>query len=426
MRAKKIKTGTAYFWEPPHWARNGAERHGRKCPVVATALGHDLSEAVAKACQQNEALDGWRKGDIGSEVTPGSVAWLFRWYQGQRKFTKNAAKTQSDYRKIMEAVAALPMRVGTFGVRSAAKVDSEVADKVYEKFAPRGERQAMYVVQVCRAVWNWAGRYTKQTGIKKGENPWSGMAVSYEVIAGNRPTSRAEYESYCGKAVELGFPSMAAAAALSFELVQRVWDVFAIPDPKVTLPEGRQRRRARGIAWDDYVPGISITVRQSKTGKRLIIPLFDRLPEAERLVLSPEAERGLVSYPEPEERLLLYPELEERLACVRPSDTASGPIIVEERTGKPYTHRRMSTVHREICDAAGLPKGMTFTGFRHGGATEIGDAGETDIRSISGHTQLDTTAIYNKASQEKARRIALKRREHIQRIASSEKVGDDE
>ena len=55
---------------------------------------------------------------------------------------------------------------------------------------------------------------------------------------------------------------------------------------------------------------------------------------------------------------------------------------------------------------------MTFTGFRHGGSTSIGDAGETDIRSISGHAKLDTTAIYNKASQEKARKIALKPREH--------------
>jgi hypothetical protein len=247
---------------------------------------------------------------------------------------------------------------------------------------------------------------TKQTGIEKGENPWAGMGVSYEVIAGNRPTSRKEYQTYCSKAVELGFPSMAAAAALSFELIQRVWDVFAIPDPDVPLPEGRKRRKARGIVWDDYIPGASIKVRQSKTGKPLTIPLFDLMPDGERL--------------------LLYPELEEWLELVRPSGDATGPIVVEERSGKPYKHRRMSTVHRAICEAAGLPKDMTPTGFRHGGATEIGDAGETDIRSISGHTQLDTTAIYNKASQEKARRIALKRREHIQKIAPSEKVGDDD
>lgn len=124
--------------------------------------------------------------------------------------------------------------------------------------------------------------------------------------------------------------------------------------------EERAQRHARGINWDTYKPGVSIGIRQSKTGKRLTIPLFDRMPNGEVL--------------------LLYPELEEQLARICPPVPATGPIILEERTGKPYKHRRMSTVHRQICDGAKLPKNMTFTGFRHGGATEIGDSGETDIQ----------------------------------------------
>lgn len=188
---------------------------------------------------------------------------------------------------------------------------------------------------------------------------------------------------------------MAAAAALSFELVQRTWDVFAILDPDSSGAD--ETLAVRGIVWEDYVPGRAITARQSKTGKRLTIPLSDLLPDGEPV--------------------LLYSELEARLAQVRPAEHAAGPIVFEERSGKPYSHRRMSTVHRQICEATGLPKSMTFTGFRHGGATEIGDAGEADIRSISGRTQLDTTAIYNKASEAKARRIAMRRREHIREIS---------
>ncbi|RYD42534.1 MAG: hypothetical protein EOP63_12640 [Sphingomonadales bacterium] len=403
MRAKKLKSGAlAFFWEPPHWARRPATRFDRVCPVTASALGTDLSKALVSAASLNGALDEWREGVVTTRVTIGTVLWLFNWYQMQRKFTKNAAKTQADYRKIMAAVAGLPMRVGTFGDRSAAKVDTEVADKVYEKFAPRGERQAMYVVQVCRAVWNLAGRYEKQTGVRRNDNPWAGMGVSYKAKNGNRPTSRSEYERYCAAAIDLGFPSMAAAAALGFELIQRVWDVFGIPDPDVSGVESE----TRGIQWEDYRPGVSITIRQSKTGKHLTIPLCDRMPGGERITL--------------------YPELEARLAMVRPSGAPTGPIVCEERTGKPYKHRRMSTVHRRICVAAGLPKAMTFTCFRHGGATEVGDAGETDLRSLSGHSKLDTTAIYNKASEEKARRIAVRRREHIAEIASADAGGDDD
>ncbi|MFN3944985.1 MAG: hypothetical protein ACK4K7_08650 [Allosphingosinicella sp.] len=227
------------------------------------------------------------------------------------------------------------------------------------------------------------------------------MAISYRPEEGNRPTSRAEYSLYCKKARELGYESMAAAAALAFELVQRVWDVFGIPDP--VLAEGARARlnMNRGIKWEDYRPGVSIRVTQSKTGKPIIIPLVD--------------------WGEDGQRIFLYPELEAQLARVRPP-AACGLIVVEERTGRGYKHRRMTTVHRRICDAAGLPKDMKFTGFRHGGATEIGDAGEADIRSISGHSQLNTAAIYNKASQDKARRVGHLRRAHIAQITGSDEV----
>lgn len=391
LRAKTLKVGIGYFWEPPPWSRPPATRRGRPCPVVATALGRDLARAIELAEQLNSALDGWRQGET-REVPTGTVAWLFRWYQGTTRFERTSAKTKADYRKLMNAIADLPMRQGTFGQRLAAKVDATVADNLYDKWKVRGPRQATYAMQVCRLVWNWAIRYKKTTGIT--ENPFAGMALSHAVSDGNRPTSRAEYDVYRAKARDLGYQSMATAAALAFELVQRVWDVFGIPDPAERSPGGRPPS-IRGIRWRDYEAGVAITICQSKTGKRLRIPLAEQLGEGERVSL--------------------YPELEKELSRT-PRGEPDGLIVREERSGLPYKHRRMSSVHREICDAAGLPTNMTFTGFRHGGATEIGDAGEVDIRPISGHAQLDTTAIYNKASEEKARRIALRRREHIRQI----------
>ncbi len=63
---------------------------------------------------------------------------------------------------------------------------------------------------------------------------------------------------------------------------------------------------------------------------------------------------------------------------------------------------------------------MTFTGFRHGGITEIGASGEADMRAISGHATLDITRIYNHTNQEKARSIAAQRREHIALLAAGD------
>ena len=47
------------------------------------------------------------------------------------------------------------------------------------------------------------------------------------------------------------------------------------------------------------------------------------------------------------------------------------------------------------------------------GITEIGDAGEDDVRAVSGHKTLAITRMYNKANAEKARRIGAARWAHL-------------
>ncbi len=217
------------------------------------------------------------------------------------------------------------------------------------------------------------------------------MSVETTVLKGNRATTRAEYNLYRDTAREMGFQSMATAAAIGFELCPRVWDVFGFKDP-----DGDKRR---GITWTDYAPGKTVTIRQSKKGgKAVVIPLSEIIDG---------------------QKSLFYPDLEAELLRTTRSAVL---IVVEERNGLPYSERRMSTVHRAICEKAGLPKEMTFTGFRHGGITELGDAGAEDVRSITGHTEAKTTEIYNKANERKARIIAAKRREHIAMIDALDKA----
>ncbi|WP_419815325.1 hypothetical protein [Glacieibacterium sp.] len=49
---------------------------------------------------------------------------------------------------------------------------------------------------------------------------------------------------------------------------------------------------------------------------------------------------------------------------------------------------------------------MTFTGFRHGGATELGDAGTIELRPISRHKTLVHTSTCNELNDEKGRGVA--------------------
>lgn len=389
VQAHKRATGEpAYFWVRPRWAAPPAVRHGKTCPVVSSPLGTDLAGAISKANALNEAFTQWRQGE-GAKLTPGTVQWLFDWYRGLEKFKELRHNTRAGYRIAMDAVEAMAMKAGTFAQRRAAAVDATAADTLYRKAREKhGERQGAYMMQVCRLVWNQASRHGKTTGVK--ENPFAGMGIKSSSGAGrgNRAATRAEYDAYRAAAHELGRPSMAAAAAICFEVCQRVYDAFGYEDP--------DKRIERGIRWGDYVPGVSIGLVQSKTGNVVTIPLADGTGA---------------------DRVELYPELEAELA--RLTRGADGDLIVrDERTGERYTKDYVTKLHRRVAKAAGLDAAVKFTSFRHGGITEIGDSGTDDVRAVSGHSTLEVTRIYNKANQEKAIRIAARRREHIALVVS--------
>jgi integrase len=388
VNKRKLASGlTGYYWVRPSWANPPAERHGRVCPVGTTNLGTDIADAIRKAEAQNDAFKLWRLGtDAGP--APGTVRWLFRWYRQQERFKKLRAEARGDYSRMMGFLEAFPMKTGTFGDRRVGAIDAAAADKLYAKLRPGGERQATYKMSTLRAIFGWAARHSATTGVK--ENPFAGMKLHTKAAKGNRPTSRAEYEAFKAQAVAMGRPSMALAATLAFECCQRSFDCFGFEDP--------DKRIERGINWEDYVPGERIGLIQSKTGNVVDIPLFDILDG---------------------ERVYLYPELEAELVLAPRAD--GGIIVKDERTGDRYVRDYMQKLFRKIRDKAVLPKDMTFTGFRHGGLTEIGDSGADDVRSISGHSTLNVTAIYNKASQEKARKIASARRAHIAVLTAGEK-----
>lgn len=382
---KRLSGGRiAYYFTPPIWARPPHERNGILCPIHAAPLGEDVGEAIRRGEIMGEALDAWRTGSVGEKSVHGTVAWLFAWYREQDRFTDKSAKTRKDYAAIMGRIALEPMKVGTLGQRRASAVNAAAADTIYKRWKVKhGRRQASYAMQVCRLVWNWAKRHHDVTGVTA--NPFAGMGLSTKADKGNYAATRAEFDLYRATAHEMGLKSMAVAAALGFDLCQRVWDVFGFVDPDGV--------KARGFCWSDYRPGDSIRFTQSKTGKAMEIPLHDVIDG---------------------QGVSLFPALVEELDA---APRAAIQIVVDGRTGLPFTYDQMNDRHRAICAKAGLPRELTFTSFRHGGLTELGDAGVADVRSISGHSQLQTTAIYNQATAKKAREAALVRLRHTGLLA---------
>jgi hypothetical protein len=383
VRKRLLASGAiGHFWELPSWARPPAERFGRLCPVRSEPLGSDIPHVFSKGDLLNSALDDWRTG-IEGKPAKGSVKELFGWYRGLDRFKEASFLTRRDYVRAMKNVEALQLKTVTLSEMIAAKITAVHADAFYKALTKKhGKRGGGYCMQICRRVWNEAMRHGPVCPVRitAAKNPFERMNIKMVAEKGNRATSRAEYDAFRVQARADGIQSMATAAAIAFELVRRVSDVFGyVNEPGDELD---------GFFWEGYKPGVEIAMTQGKTGIEQVIPL-----------------RGDDGSP-------LYPDLEEELARSW-REGLTGHIVLNEATGGRYDEQSANRTFKRICKAAGLPKAMTLTGFRHGGATELGDAGVVDIRPISGHKTLGQTATYNKANESKARTAGQARRKHV-------------
>jgi hypothetical protein len=205
-----------------------------------------------------------------------------------------------------------------------------------------------------------------------------------------------------------GHQSMATAAALSFELVRRVSDVFGF----IPKPVPGERKRPIPAASTGRITGPASRSRSGSTrpaSARSCRCAAIRSPTARIRRLR---EKGPLLYPELEAELARTPRGEPDSGGRRPADDDDrGPRAAPEadrakggrpRRGAATAERVMSEIFHRIRIAAGLPDGMTPTGFRHGGATELGDAvvaakmHDPDLRPITGHATKEMVNIYDK------------------------------
>lgn len=374
MRMRKLKDGrAAYYLVLPVWAKD-KKINGHKCPLdMSTPLGSDLGQADRQAKKYLALWDSWRSGDTIDTVMRGSVTWLFNEYRKLEAFKDLAPRTKIDYDKQLVRLRDFPLKTKKFGDLYAGDIKAKHADHLYANLKKiNGPRQASYSMQVARLVWNKMQRL----GNVKG-NPFESMGIVMKAQNETRPWSRDQVEAFKATAREMGYQMWATAVTLCFELLQRPGDVIGRADEKGSVVDA--------LRWSDYKAGGSFKITQNKTGKKLNIPMRDRDMD-------------------------LFPELEAELAI---TPRMGAFIIMDDHhksgIAQPMGYYKFARVFRKIKIAAGLPTDLKFMGCRHGGATELGDAGVEDVRAMTGHEGLAMTQTYNQASAEKAKQAARKR-----------------
>jgi hypothetical protein len=240
----------------------------------------------------------------------------------------------------------------------------------------------------CRRAWNVCAR--KNPGKLPVVNPFAKMGLQ----ASDRETPTATYEelvAFRAKAVEMSLPSLATAALIGWEWLQRVEDIFA------TLSAEHYRPK-------DHADMVRVV--DEKTRTESWIPLFD------------------------DEGAPLYPELMAELDAIKRDCIGGlmlrrdwgnrGPWPTWPKPDMPdFTH--MTRKVKQVIRAAGLRDELSFTSFRHGGLTETGDAelSDREILAQSRHTTVKVLPKYVKRTTKQIatgtkKRRAVRTKEHPQ------------
>ena len=317
------------------------------------------------------AFDAWRTGGDEVKITTartGTLDWVFAEYRADRRFTRLAGNTRRHHETSFRLVGHYKLKNGQpFGKQPLSAITGAVVDQLYDKLCIVSETDAdgnvierercttiNYAMKTCRRAWNVVAR--RHPGKMPVVNPFAAMGLK----SSTRQTPTATYQelqAFRTKAIEMGLPSLATAALIGWEWLQREADIFGTFDVNHYRPKERPN---------------AVRVLHRKTNEENWIPLFD------------------------DSGVPLYPELMAELDAIKRERIGGLMLTRDWGDRRPWPTRpqpdriELSLVSdkvKKVIRAAGLRDELSFTSFRHGGFTEGADAdlSDAELRAIGRH-----------------------------------------
>lgn len=187
---------------------------------------------------------------------------------------------------------------------------------------------------------------------------------------------------------EKGYHSIALAQAIQFELMLRQKDVIGewvpLAEPGLSKDTHGQQKWLRGITWSEIDRNLILRHVTSKRQKEV------------------------------EADIKLAPMVLEELRLINGDLPSSGPVIINETNGRPYSAETFRYRWRKMATAAGVPKSIRNMDSRAGAITEASDAGAPleHIRHAATHSDISMTQRYSRGGNEKTASVMKLRTEH--------------
>lgn len=381
LKARKRVSGPVYYWVAAAIVRDTKGFEPR-----TVRLHHDTEEARAERCRAlTLELREWLDDPHGTgrqAAFTGTLSSLIACYQTEEESPYRGVKanTRAHYD---ECLAILSAKYGERRIDALTGRDFmrwyRTLREPAETGGPERMRRAHNCIKVLRIVTNY--------GAACGYTGCAGAAMMLSKLRFEVPAPRKvamtfeQAKAIVEAAIAQGRRSIALAQALQFELGLRQKDVIGewIRDDGVGGITGLSGRRwTGGATWSDIDAQLVLRKATTKT--------------------------GTVG----EWNLRLYPLVMLALASYEPLAGRTGPLVIDEGAGRPYTYRNFFTHWREASAAAGVPRDVWNMDSRAGSITEGADAGADveDLRKHATHTDAKMTGRYIRRTQASTEKVA--------------------
>lgn len=189
-------------------------------------------------------------------------------------------------------------------------------------------------------------------------------AMSLEQVIAIRGAAHAE-----------GWHSLALAQAIQFECTLRQKDVIGewvpLAEPGMSDIVAGRYKWLRGIRWEEIDENLILTHVTSKRNKEIIVDLK----------LAPMVMEEFKRFP-------VIPK--------------TGPVVLEEKDGLPYSDEVFRKRWRELADKVGIPKAVRNMDTRAGAITEALAAGALleNVRKAATHSDVGMTQRYSRGDKD--------------------------
>lgn len=350
-QTRKNKDGSVvHYWNPKRAVKD-APAH-----LSTVRLPDDITdEQIVIKCKQ---LTADLKNELNYIDAPqqydGTINSLIRLY----RFDETSSFHRVKYSSRKDYEASLLVLEKNVGDRSVSKLKASDFSRWFRQWRKTGHRRATGAIKLLRIVMSY-GAGERLPGCRDARTILSEMKFE-------QPPARKSFMTYeqCKaiviKSAEMGCPSIGFVEAVKFETALRRIDVIG---EWIESQHGRPFQW-RGLTADDISDDLILKVTTSKTNTEI----------AHDLKVMPLVGIALRAYKIP----------------------VSGPVVINENTGRPYWGNRYSAKFRKVRAAAGVPSTIWSMDTRAGAITEtlIATGSLEEAQNLATHSSPKMTRRY--------------------------------